>query len=237
MHYFFIGLTVTLLLLSIICQIMIGVLYQNMINETDNMTATDNKLLKQCKLKFANCYRLNGGVSNIPIFAEKFINRLSMGKWSLVTLQHMSGQMVLLSVFISGVGRYAGITKGEGFVNIMPYYIVSFLGLYGYFSISSAVDIQGKKRILKTNLIDYLENHMLKRLEMLPDSLRKVERRSREKHKAKKQNKYRCKKGNQNRFRQTKRREYFQNKIGDIGKYTTRIGNASGRISDLRNSL
>ena len=175
MHYFFIGLTVTLLLLSIICQIMIGVLYQNMINETDNMTATDNKLLKQCKLKFANCYRLNGGVSNIPIFAEKFINRLSMGKWSLVTLQHMSGQMVLLSVFISGVGIYAGITKGEGFVNIMPYYIVSFLGLYGYFSISSAVDIQGKKRILKTNLIDYLENHMLKRLEMLPDSLRKVE--------------------------------------------------------------
>ena len=92
-QYFIIGIVLFFIVLSIICQIMIGVLYQNMINETDNMTTTDHPLLKQCKTRFINCYRLNGGVANVQIFTEKFINRLRFGKISLSTLYHMSGQM------------------------------------------------------------------------------------------------------------------------------------------------
>lgn len=151
---------------------MIGVLYQNMINETDNMTATDNQLLKQCKKKFANCYRMNGGVTNIPVFVDKFINHLRIGKISLISLQHWSGQLVLFSVFVSGMGIYTGITRGDRFITLMPYYIISMIGLYVYFGVSSAIDISGKKQVLKTNLVDYMENHMVKRLELLPESMR-----------------------------------------------------------------
>lgn len=154
-----------LLLLSIICQIMIGVLYQNMINETDNMSATNNKILKQCKLKFVNCYQLNFGVANIPIFVEKFINRLCLGKISIDTIRHLSGQMVLLAVFCAGVGISRGLGKGRSPGYILPFYIISLLGLYLYFSVSALVDIRGKKRVLKVNLVDYLENHMVSRLE------------------------------------------------------------------------
>ena len=176
---FFIILSVSLIALGIVCQIMIGVLIQNMINETDNMTATDNKLLKQCKLKFMNCYRMNGGVNNVQIFADKFVNRLKIGRISLVTLGHLSGQMVLLAVFAAGTGIYFGITKGETVIGLLPFYIVSFLGLYLYFSVSSAVDIPGKKKILKTNLVDYFENHMISRLGTVPDSIRELEEKER----------------------------------------------------------
>ena len=48
---------------------------------------------------------------------------------------------------------------------IIPYYLISILGLYLYFSVSGAVDIQGQKAILKTDLTDYLENHLMPRLE------------------------------------------------------------------------
>ena len=47
---------------------------------------------------------------------------------------------------------------------MLPYYIVSFLGLYIYFSVSGIVDAKGRKRLLKTHLVDYLENHMVNRL-------------------------------------------------------------------------
>lgn len=171
-HNIIIGIVVLLIVLSIILQIMIGVLYQNMINETDNMTATDNQLLKQCKTRFANCYRMNGGVANIPIFIDKFINHLKIGKVSLIAMQHWSGQLVLFSVFVSGMGIYTGITRGDRFITLMPYYIISLIGLYVYFGVSSAVDIAGKRRLLKTNLVDYMENHMVKRLELLPESIR-----------------------------------------------------------------
>lgn len=171
-HNVIIGIVVLLIVLSIIFQIMIGVLYQNMINETDNMTATDNQLLKQCKKKFANCYRMNGGVTNIPVFVDKFINHLRIGNISLISLQHWSGQLVLFSVFVSGMGIYTGITRGDRFISLLPYYIISLIGLYVYFGVSSAIDITGKKQVLKTNLVDYMENHMVKRLELLPESMR-----------------------------------------------------------------
>ncbi len=154
----------TLLLLSISMQIIIGVLFQNMINETDNMSATDNKILKQCKLKFVNCYQMNQGVPNIPVFVDKFINRIKLGWFTIPTLSHLSGQIMLLSVFTAGVGACRGIIKSSPITEILPFYIISFSGLYLYFSISTIVDIKGRTRILKVNIVDYLENHMVTRL-------------------------------------------------------------------------
>lgn len=164
----FLKVSIFLITLSIICQIVAGVLYQNMIQETDNMSATDNKLLKQCKLKFANCFQLNSGVANIPIFVEKFINRIKIGFLTLPGLSVFSGQAMLLSVLLCGLGVYRRIVQGHYLVELFPYYIVSLFGLYAYFSISSMVDLKGKKEILKTNIIDYLENHMVSRLKVLP---------------------------------------------------------------------
>lgn len=152
------------LLLSMITRIMIGILYQNMIRETENMSSTANKALKQCKLKFANCYQLNNGVANIPVFADKFLNRLKLGPFTYQTLYHLSGQMMLLSIFFAGFGICKCIIAGYSVGEILPFYIVSFLGLYLYFAVSSIADIKGRRRVLKTNLVDYLENHMVNRL-------------------------------------------------------------------------
>ncbi|MDE6065016.1 MAG: hypothetical protein K2G20_10620, partial [Lachnospiraceae bacterium] len=125
---------------------------------------TSHKSLKICNLKFENCYQLYGGVSNIPIFVDKFLNKLKFGPFMVQTVYHMSGQFMLLSVFCSGLGVCLCIMAGHSIGDIFPFYIVSFLGLYLYFSVSAIVDIKGRRRILKTNLVDYLENHMASRL-------------------------------------------------------------------------
>lgn len=153
-----------LLLLSILCQVMAGVIYRRMIKETENMSSTGNKLLKQCKLKFANCYQLNEGVSNIPVFVDKFMAKMSFMGISLTSIKHLSGQLMLLSVAVAGGGACREIMHGETVGKVLPYYIVSFLGLYVFFSISGLVDIQGKRERLKINLVDYLENHMVNKL-------------------------------------------------------------------------
>ena len=156
---------------SIFLRTLLGFLYQNMIKETDNMAATENKLLKQCKLKFANCYQLNNGVSNIPVFVDKFINRLSLGPISFLTMYHLSGQAMLLSVVSAGVGICRSIMSGKMLGEILPFYIVSFIGLYLYFSVSTVVDIKGKRRVLRVNLVDYLENHLSARMDVTENDL------------------------------------------------------------------
>lgn len=143
--------------LSILVRLLLAGFYHTMIKETDNMATTNNRLLKQCKVKFANCYQLNGGVSNIPVFVDKFLNRLAFGHLSFDAWYHLSGQCMLFSIVFAGVGICKGIMGGRMLGEILPFYIVSFLGMYLYFSLSAMVDIKGKRRILKTNLIDYLE--------------------------------------------------------------------------------
>ncbi len=153
-----------LLLLSIICQSIIGVIFKRMIRESDNMATTSNKRLKQCKLKFMNCFQLNGSVANVSVFVDKFLAKLTFGGISLTGLQHLSGQLVLLSVAAAGIGACREIIQGGTLGNVLPFYIASFLGLYIYFSVSGMVDVQGKRERLKVSLVDYLENHMSNKL-------------------------------------------------------------------------
>lgn len=161
-----------LLFLSIICQIMVGVIFHRMIEESDNMPTTENKLLKQCKLKFINCYKLNGTVMNTSVFVDKFILKIRICGFSLVRLPHTAGQLMMLSVLVSGISVCLSLATGDTLFQIIPYYLVSILGLYFYFAISGIVDVSGKKSLLKTNLVDYLENHLMPRMEIEKETVK-----------------------------------------------------------------
>ncbi len=161
----------TCFFVSILLRLLLATLYQRMIRETDNMATTNNKLLKQCKLKFSNCYQLNNGMSNVQVFVEKFLSRLAIGPFSFRVLYHLSGQLMLLSVVFSGVGVCRSIIAGSMFGEILPFYICSLLELYLYFSITTLLDIKGKRKALKINLIDYLENHLSYRMQVTREDL------------------------------------------------------------------
>lgn len=150
--------------ISILLQVLLCMLYENMIQETENMATTENKLLKQCKLKFSNCYQLNNGVANIPVFVDKFLSRLALGHISFESMYHLSGQAMLLSIVGAGAGICKSIMGGRMLVDILPFYIVSLFELYLYFSLTTIFDIKGRKKTLKINLIDYLENHLSSRI-------------------------------------------------------------------------
>lgn len=165
-HIILTGLILLFLLSSIVCQIISAVIYQNMINQSDNMSSTENKILKQCKQKYAGYYKLNGKMVNTSVFVDKFLHKIRIGGFSLSRLFHISGQMMMLSVLVTGISICYLLSLGNTLFEIMPYYLVSILGLYLYFSVSGALNIQEKNSLLKTNLIDYLENHYTPRLEV-----------------------------------------------------------------------
>ena len=165
-HTYFMGVVLALLVLSILFQIIIGLLYRKIIRETDNMAVTEHKLLKQCKLKFSNCYELNEGNVNVPVFVDKFVSQLRFAGISLTNMSHLSGQLMLLSVFAAGVGACKGIIDGDMLGELLPYYIASLFGLYAYFFVSSFVDVKRKNSMLRTNLIEYQENHLVKHLNL-----------------------------------------------------------------------
>lgn len=164
-----------LLLLSIICQMVSGVIYHKLIWETENMSTTTNRTLQKLKLKFTSCRQLHESVPNVSVFVDKFINQIKVGRLPLSFLKHISGQFMLLAVLVAGIGACQGIIHDEDFFQIAPFYLISFLGLYCYFAVSSLVDIPGKIKILRTNLVDYLENHLASRLEQTQLDMRMIQ--------------------------------------------------------------
>lgn len=164
-HKLLTGLISFFLLSSIICQIVSGVIYQNMISESDNMSATENRFLKQCKQKYANYYKLNGKMINTEVFVDKFLQKIRIAGIRLNRLDYISGQMMMLSVLITGISICLSLAAGSTLFQIIPYYLISILGIYLYFTVSGIVDILEKRKSLKINLIDYLENHLVPRLE------------------------------------------------------------------------
>ncbi len=179
-HMVLTGFIILFLFLSIVCQTISAVIYQNMIIQADNMSATENKLLKQCKQKYASYYKLNGKMINTSVFVDKFLQRISFAGIYLSRLSHISGQLMMLSVLIAGISICYLLAAGSTLFQIIPYYFISILGLYLYFAVSGMLDVQEKKNILKTNLMDYLENHYAPRLEIekenaLEEGIRKRE--------------------------------------------------------------
>ena len=163
-HAFFMGAAALFLLFSILCRFMIGVILKRLIREAENMSATENGLLKQCKLKFRNCYELNGGSVNAEIFVEKFMQGIRIGKCSLRLLNQLSGQLLLLSVFADGIGSCLGLAHGETLGQVLPYYLQAFLSLYLHFGLSGLIDVSGKREALKITVTDFLENRMPERI-------------------------------------------------------------------------
>lgn len=164
-HEILTGLIFFSLLLGIICQIIPGVIYQRMISASDHMTETKNKQLKSCKEKYAGHYKLNGKMVNTGVFVDKFLQKVCIARIKLSFLNHISGQMMMLSILITGLSICLSLASGSTLFQIIPYYLVSILGMYLYFSISGMVNLQEKKEILRINLTDYLENYLAPRLE------------------------------------------------------------------------
>ena len=164
-HKYFMAGILALIICSIICQIVMGVIYHRLIWETEHMSTTTNKSLQQLKLKFSGCCQMNEKVSNVSVFVDKYLSHIKFGNVSLSVIKHLSGQLILLSVLIAGIGACLGIVHNDNFFNIAPYYVISFLGLYCYFAVASLIDAPGKLNILRINLVDYLENHLANRLE------------------------------------------------------------------------
>lgn len=174
-HKIIMSVVLVLFLAGTIIQLLLGHFYNILITETENMTTTEVPLLYQCKRKFSNCYRLHNGILNVPVFVEKYLSKIRMGKFMVSTWKHLSGQLILLSVFTAGIGACKEIIDGKTLGEILPFYILSMFSLYIYFAISGFVDMEGKNKVLKINLVDYLENHMGSKMEDLEISLRHLE--------------------------------------------------------------
>ena len=145
---------------AIVIKVLQTFLYVRLMEESENIPASKNKLIKQMKLKFENCYKLNLGVNNVNIFVDKYMYKHRVGGISMYQLNR-------IPIVLGWLCGTAGIVSGlicyvEGYSVKMG----SFYERYGIGAILSLklaeviLDTGHKKNIVYTNVIDFFENSL-----------------------------------------------------------------------------
>lgn len=151
-------------LLGVMSRFLARNLYKRLIRETDNMTLTKNRYLRELKQKTENTYRLNQGIHNTLAYLEKQLFGFRFMGLSLNGWTSFSGQMTLLCFLAGGAAAF-----GSYWFRSDNYYIVLYgsMGiLTGLFTmlVDYGVNLSGKRHQLLTSLQDYLENSLFNRL-------------------------------------------------------------------------
>ena len=151
-------------LISMGILLFLAVKYMLFIKDAENISITKRRELKAIKTKFQNSY--GGEAINVEVFVDKAINRLKFSGLRVHTWRFLSGQSLLVSIFFAGLGAVKGILSQRTFREISPFYVIAFLELYMFFSVVSLCDFEGKDKLLRLTIVEYIENHMINRIQV-----------------------------------------------------------------------
>lgn len=155
--------------------VFLAVKYNRFIKDAENMSITKRKELKAIKTKFLNSYGkketededyLVQEQINVEVFVDKAVSKLKICGQKTHTWKFISVQLLLISIIFAGVGSFRGMLAALSFREISPFYLFVFIELYVYFSVASIYDFEGKDKILRLTIVEYIENHMVNRIQI-----------------------------------------------------------------------
>ena len=149
----FIGM-IAIMAISIICQVVIIYYMTKIVKESERLEERPQELGPWMEEYLKDQQK----ITNIPVFVDKKIQQISIGRFTIIQIKHFSGQMLLVMIFIAGMGACIGIIKGKTLGQILPFYIVSLLAVYVHISLSGIMDLDEKKQRIRMNVTDCLQN-------------------------------------------------------------------------------
>ncbi len=151
--------------LGLLIHFLLELIHTHLISGSDNLGSTKNKTLKHIKMKFETCYKLKIGVNNVDTFVDKNILRYRFCGILLSTWENVSGQVLLLNFLIVPVSTVFGVLFDCGQDEIIGAGAVGILTGSILILVDRIVNLPAKKKVIRLNLMDYLENFCKVRLE------------------------------------------------------------------------
>lgn len=152
-------------ILGVLIRFILSMKYRHLIRASKRMGTSKNKLMRVLRLKFETCYKLKIGVNNVDTFVDKYVYRHRFCGLYLYTWETISGEFIVVSVLSASVFSVLGLIYKCGQNDILYTFasgILSAIVLIGY---DFFINLRMKRKVLKVNIKDYLENFLKSRLE------------------------------------------------------------------------
>ncbi len=151
--------------LGLLVRLIVNLVYRHLVKESENPAETKNKLLKHMKMRFEACYKAKIGVNNVDTFVDKSVLKYRFCGVLLSTWDNFCGQVLFLNLLIVPVSTVFGVAFDCGQKPILLTGAVGILSSAVLIIVDKSINLPAKKRILRLNLLDYLENFCKVRLE------------------------------------------------------------------------
>lgn len=157
--------TIFLCLVEILEKGMLNHTYKRLIRAASDMGRSDHRLMKSLRMKFDTCYQLKIGVADVEIFVEKYLQHYRF--WGLrLRMWETLGNLFMLLSMLAGLGGAVaamalGLDRNLVFVSL-------FTGIFGNGLIlvfDCLYEIPDKRKLLRIDMLDFLENVYKPRLE------------------------------------------------------------------------
>lgn len=151
--------------LGILVKGMVAFIYGSLIRASYHMGNSQNKLMKLIRLKFETCYKIKIGVNNVDTFVDKYVYRHRFCGILLYTWENLSGQFLILCLLSGSVASVLGLAYECGRREILSTFFAGLFTSALLISFDYLINLYIKRRVLKTNIKEYLENFLKARLE------------------------------------------------------------------------
>ncbi len=150
---------------SLIMKMISAALYRKLLWDSNQMGATDNRLMKSMMSKFEAYYKLQISVHNVENFVDRYLYHyhfmgLSLRSWEYIGCYFMAVTVGFAALFCTAAG-YFGLPFR--WFCVMGFTVTVLLLVQGIFEL--AFNMRSSWRILRIQVIDYMENTMRARLE------------------------------------------------------------------------
>lgn len=147
-------------LLGVISRFFLNLTYRGLLRDIGNLPAPKSRILKQIKLKYESCDKLDMQICNTEAFVKKNLYEYRVCGTSVRAMEKILGQAMFFGM-LTGIGAaifatLAGLDKNVIIVHIAATVFGAAL-LFNYDRLS---DIAYKRQVVETGLVDFLENHL-----------------------------------------------------------------------------
>lgn len=151
--------------LEIIAKWIVSRTYSRLIKASKDMGHSKHRLVKSIRKKFETCYSLQIGVSNVPVFIEKYLLHYRVFGLHIRTWETFCNQCMLMIMGGSLAGAVFSLFYDIESRMFLHCLFAGIIGTAFVLLTDCLFGIVNKREILLADLIDYFENVYKPRLE------------------------------------------------------------------------
>ena len=157
-------------IIGIVAIFISNTIYSALLKESRDMGFSESKLLKNIKLKYENCYKLELYVYEVEAFIDRYLYRKKIFRIPIYLWENISSEIMYICIILGFLGSLINVTY---YIqnNIMPLTNGLIPGIVGFTTatilliIKTFVAIETKKNIFYSNVKDYLQNILRNKLD------------------------------------------------------------------------